>query len=156
MFKVNRDKELKAEYQKVLHSYEDDLIIEEVLSEEILGVSPVYYIPHRPVIMLSNTSTKVRHVFNASATGYIGVSLNECVLSGPSLNPDLVEELSDFRRCPFAITADITKAFLQISVQRNDRNVHKERAIRYGTYDSHVYSLVKRLPFLLSHQTSFE
>lgn len=81
--------------------------------------------PHRPVVKLSSTSTKVRPVFDASATGYNGVSLNDCLLSGPSLNPDLVEVLIRFRRWPFAITADITKAFLQVSVQRNDRDVHR-------------------------------
>lgn len=30
-----------------------------------------------------------------------------------------------FRRWPIAITADIRKAFVQISVQRKDRDVHR-------------------------------
>lgn len=125
MIKLDKDKELKKEYQKVFDSYESDLIVEEVPSEEISGVSPVYYMPHRPVVKLSSTSTKVRPVFDASATGYNGVSLNDCLLSGPSLNPDLVEVLIRFRRWPFALTADIAKAFLQVTVQRNDRDVHR-------------------------------
>lgn len=47
------------------------------------------------------------------------------MVTGPSLNPDLVEILLQFRRWPFAITADIAKAFLQISVHGADKNVHR-------------------------------
>lgn len=38
MVKLDKDKELKKEYQKVFDSYESDLIIEEVPSEEVPGV----------------------------------------------------------------------------------------------------------------------
>ena len=125
LVKLDQDIELKKEYQRVLDSYEADHIIEEVPSQEISGVNPVYYMPHRPVVKLSSSSTKVRPVFDASASCYNGVSLNDCLSSGPSLNPDLVEVLIRFRRWPIAITADIRKAFLQISVQQKDRDVHR-------------------------------
>lgn len=46
--------------------------------------------PHRPVIR-DSISSKVRLVFDASAAGPNGVSLNNCLDSGPSLIPDLVE-----------------------------------------------------------------
>ncbi|XP_068237125.1 uncharacterized protein [Palaemon carinicauda] len=118
MVKLEHDKELKKEYQKVFDSYESDHIIEEVPRQEISGVNPVYYMPHRPVVKLSSSSTKIRPVFDASASCYNGVSLNDCLSSGPSLNPDLVEVLIRFRRWPIAVTADIRKAFLQISVHR--------------------------------------
>ncbi|XP_068232198.1 uncharacterized protein [Palaemon carinicauda] len=125
MVKLEHDKELKKEYQKVFDSYESDHIIEEVPRQEISGVNPVYYMPHRPVVKLSSSSTKIRPVFDASASCYNGVSLNDCLSSGPSLNPDLVEVLIRFRRWPIAVTADIRKAFLQISVQEKDRDVHR-------------------------------
>ncbi|XP_068250435.1 uncharacterized protein [Palaemon carinicauda] len=125
MIKLEHDKELKKEYQKVFDSYESDHIIEEVPRQEISGVNPVYYMPHRPVVKLSSSSTKIKPVFDASASCYDGVSLNDCLSSGPSLNPDLVEVLIRFRRWPIAVTADIRKAFLQISVQEKDRDVHR-------------------------------
>ncbi|XP_068247720.1 uncharacterized protein [Palaemon carinicauda] len=125
MVKLEHDKELKKEYQKVFDSYESDHIIEEVPRQEISGVNPVYYMPHRPVVKLSSSSTKIRPVFDASASCYNGVSLNDCLSSGPSLNPDLVEVLIRFRRWPIAVTADIRKAFLQINVQEKDRDVHR-------------------------------
>ena len=62
-------------------------------------------------------------MFDASASCHNGVSLNGCLSSSPSLNPDLVEVLIRFHRWPIAITPDIRKAFLKISVQRNDRDV---------------------------------
>ena len=102
-------------------SYESDHIIEEVPKQDITSVNPVYYMPRRPVLMLSSSSTKVRPVFDASAFWYNGVSLNDCLSSGLSLNSDLVEVFMRFRRWPVAITADIKKVILQISVQRKER-----------------------------------
>ncbi|XP_042874774.1 uncharacterized protein LOC122254950 [Penaeus japonicus] len=123
--KLDKDKELKKDYLKVLASYEDENIIEEVPSNEISNVNPIYYMPHRPVIKLNSSSTKIRPVFDASASCFNGVSLNDCLHSGPSLNPDLVEVLVRFRRWPIAITADIKKAFLQINVRKEDKDVHR-------------------------------
>ncbi|XP_042892723.1 uncharacterized protein LOC122266866 [Penaeus japonicus] len=123
--KLDKDKELKKDYLKVLASYEDENIIEEVPSNEISNVNPVYYMPHRPVIKLNSSSTKIRPVFDASASCFNGVSLNDCLHSGPSLNPDLVEVLVRFCRWPIAITADIKKAFLQINVRKEDKDVHR-------------------------------
>ena len=53
------------------------------------------------------------------------MSLNDCLESGPSLIPLLPEVLLRFRRWQFALTADISKAFLQISLKREDRDVHR-------------------------------
>ncbi|XP_066956312.1 uncharacterized protein [Macrobrachium rosenbergii] len=116
---------LRERYDEVFEEYEKDDIIEEVPHSEISSVYPVYYLPHRPVIRESSNSTKVRPVFDASAVSYNGISLNDCLECGPSLNPDLVEVLIRFRRWRVALTADITKAFLQIKVQREDQDVHR-------------------------------
>ena len=80
--------------------------------------------PHRPVIK-GNVSSKIRPVFDASAAGPNGISLNDYLESGPSLIPDLVEILLRFRKWNITLTADITKVFLQIGVQRPDQDVHR-------------------------------
>ncbi|XP_037775537.1 uncharacterized protein LOC119572501 [Penaeus monodon] len=123
--KLDKDPQLKEQYFDVFTGYEDEGIIEEVPSNEIVSSQPIYYMPHRPVVKESSTSTKIRPVFDASAASYNGVSLNDCLESGPSLNPDLVKVLIRFRRWKVALTADITKAFLQICVQQKDRDVHR-------------------------------
>ena len=78
----------------------------------------------RTCLVKDSISSKVRPVFDALAAGPNGISLNNCLDSGPSLIPDLVEILLRFRRWNIALTADITKAFLQIGVQRPDQDVH--------------------------------
>ncbi|XP_066958819.1 uncharacterized protein [Macrobrachium rosenbergii] len=116
---------LRERYDEVFEEYEKHDIIEEVPHSEISSVYPVYYLPHRAVIHESSNSTKVRPVFDASAVSYNSISLNDCLECGPSLNPDLVEVLIRFRRWKVALTADITKAFLQIKVLREDQDVHR-------------------------------
>ena len=51
------------------------------------------------------------------------VSLNDCLEQGPSLLPDLFKVLIRFRW--FKVTADIEKAFLNIQVKEEDRDVKR-------------------------------
>ena len=44
---------------------------------------------------------------------------------GPKLIPDLVQILLRFRRWRFGVTADIKKAFLQIELNKADKDVHR-------------------------------
>ena len=64
-------------------------------------------------------------MFDASAPGYYGISLNDWVETSPNLLPNIVEILVRFRRWLIGLSADITKAFLQIEVQRSDQDVHR-------------------------------
>jgi hypothetical protein len=121
--RLDRDPEMRQKYDSVFVEYESLGIVEEVKETDI--ARPVFYLPHHPVVKESSTSTKIRPVFDASATGVNGVSLNDCVEAGPSLIPSLVEILLRFRRWNVALSADITKAFLQISVCETDRNAHR-------------------------------
>ena len=104
---------------------EQNGVIEEVPTDEMASMYPIYYMPHRPVVRESTTATKVRPVFDATAPGYNVVSLNDCLETGPSVIPNLAEMLIRFRRWKVltALTADITKAFLQIKVRREDRDL---------------------------------
>ncbi|XP_068208316.1 uncharacterized protein [Palaemon carinicauda] len=120
--KFNDDRRI---YDEVFKEYERDCIIKEVPPSEMVTSYPVYYLHHRPVVRESSNSTKVRPVFDASAVGYNGISLNDCLECGPSLNPDPVGVLIRFRRRKVALTANITKAFLQIKVRREDQDVHR-------------------------------
>ncbi len=122
--RLESNPELKEKYNSVFEEYEAQGFIEEVSSESTVS-QPVYYMPHHPVVKEESTSTKVRPVFDASAVGVNGLSLNDCVEAGPSLIPSLVEVLLRFRRWNVALSADITKAFLQVSVQEEDRNAHR-------------------------------
>ena len=45
--------------------------VEEVPSNQMASMYPIYYMPHRPVVWKSSTTTRVRPVFDASALALI-------------------------------------------------------------------------------------
>ena len=121
--KLSQQPDLERRYRSALDDMESNGVIVEV--DEFVSQYPTYYMPHRPIIKESSNTTKIRPVFDASAAGYNGVSLNDCMHTGPMLIPSLVDILMRFRRWPIALTADIQKAFLQIRVRREDQDVHR-------------------------------
>lgn len=70
---------------------------------------------------MDKKSTKLRVVFDASAKNK-GCSLNDCLYKGPCLNPLLYDVLLRFRVHTIGLTADIEKAYLQISVYPEHRD----------------------------------
>lgn len=77
--------------------------------------------PHQLVIKESRT-TKLRVAFDASSRSHRSKSLNDNLESGPNLNADLVGLLLNFRKHKIALVADIEKAFLQIVINKKDRD----------------------------------
>ena len=74
--KLAKDPKLQNRYDVALTEMETSGIITEVKPEEICVPYPVFYMPHRPVVRESILTTKVRPVFDASAKGHNGISLN--------------------------------------------------------------------------------
>ena len=70
-------------------------IVREQLEEGIVEVAPktptgdrTFYMPHKPVVRESASTTKVRMVFDASAKPHLlANSINECMYTGPPLQP---------------------------------------------------------------------
>ncbi len=67
-------------------------------------------------------TTKLRNVYDASAR-FDGPSLNDCLHSGPKFDQRIFDILLRFRAHQVAVTADIEKAFLMVSVARKDCDV---------------------------------
>ena len=112
---------------EVLKEY--DLIMKEQLANNIMEPveetekKEVHYLPHHPVVRESAETTKVRIVYDASAKARKGdKSLNECLHTGPSLAPLLYDVLLRMRAHPIMLVADIEKAFLQIEIDKDDRD----------------------------------
>lgn len=81
-----------------------------------------HYLPHMGVIK-DSTTTPLRIVFDCSARLKKGLpSLNDCLLTGPSLTEQLVKVLLKFRLNPYAFIADISKAFLRVGLNETDRD----------------------------------
>ena len=64
---------------------------------------------------------KLRVVYDASAKDK-GPSLNECLYTGPKFYQHIFDLLR-FRLHKIALTADVEKAFLMISIKEADRDV---------------------------------
>ena len=65
----------------------------------------------------------VRVVYDASARSANSPSLNDCLLNGPKFNQLIFDLLVRFRSYRVALTADLEKAFLMVSVEEADRDV---------------------------------
>ena len=82
-----------------------------------------FYLPHKPVFREGAETTKLRVVYNASAkSGRESPSLNKCLEKGPPLQNLLWNILVRNRFKPYAITADIKRAFPQIRIRESDRD----------------------------------
>ncbi|XP_068245307.1 uncharacterized protein [Palaemon carinicauda] len=114
-FKNNPD--FFEEYNQIFDNYLQLGFIEKV-NEPIFG----HYLPHHGVRKDSAT-THLRIVFNASSKQTVSdPSLNDCLLTGPSLTAKLFDYLLVFRTNPFAVVSDISKAFLRIGINFNSRD----------------------------------
>ena len=118
--RAQNDEQYGQQYSKVVDSYVEKEFIEQVPNQLVEG----HYMPHHAVFKKSAT-TPLRIVFNASSKPNDGKSLNDCLLTGPSLTAKLHEILVQFRQGTYAVTADISKAFHRIIVNPDDRKFLK-------------------------------
>lgn len=116
----------KLATQNLLEDY--DSVFKEWLTEGIIERVPdgeldnfAHYLPHRPVVK-ENGTTKIRSVFDASACKKGHPSLNQCLERGPNLIELVPSSLNRFREQEIDVISDIKKTFLQIIVNRRDRD----------------------------------
>ncbi|GFX38767.1 integrase catalytic domain-containing protein [Trichonephila clavipes] len=122
-----------------------------------------YFLPHHAVVREQKDSAKVRIVFDASSKGKGALSLNDCLESGPNLNPDLLIIILRFRLHKIAFCADIQHAFLEIGIVEEDRQFLKflwrkkgEPSLDLSTHNVETFRYtrvtfgVKCSPFLLA------
>lgn len=84
-----------------------------------------YYLPHHAVINMDKSTTKLRVVFDASAKTSNGVSLNDELMIGPSIQDNLHISLMRWRTHQFVFAADVEKMYRQIKVQADHQKYQK-------------------------------
>ena len=103
----------------------------------------VHYLSHHAVVREDALTTKVRVVMDGSAkVNAEAPSLNECLYTGPSLTPNILNILLRFRWFKVPIISNIEKAFHMIRVDERDRD-----SLRFLWIDD-INSTDPRLVFL--------
>jgi len=117
--RLESDPDTMEIYDNVMKQQLEDGIIEKVTTDQ--NTTNEYYIPHKPVIRPNAESTKLRVVYDASASNN-GVSLNSCLEPGPQMQNLLWSVLIRNRTHPIALCGDMKQAFLQIRIKEEDRD----------------------------------
>ena len=114
--------DLVQKYDEIIEYQLKQGVVEKVRMESKDTIK--HYIPHHAVINPTKATTKVRIVYDASAKTKSGnKSLNECLYRGPMLLQNLTGILFRFRLNKIALVSDIEKAFLQIGLQEDAKDV---------------------------------
>lgn len=122
--RLHKDKRLFDQYKAFIDEYvylQHASYIE--LSMETKDSLRKYFLPHHCVIREEAVSTKLRVVFDASMKTSSGVSLNELMYKGPTVQPDLFDIVCRFRTLKFVFTTDIVKMYRQILINPDHRHL---------------------------------
>ena len=118
--RLKKDPELFDSYNGIFQEQLKAGIIERV-PKETENKGNVHFMPHHGVVRRDRQTSKLRIVFDGSArSAPHSLSLNDHLEIGPNFVPQLFDLMIDFRSHNIALTADIEKAFLQISIQETD------------------------------------
>lgn len=123
--RLEKDAELRREYSRFLREYEELGHCEIVDESKDVPGTKFFYLPHHAVLRPSSTSTKLRVVFDASAKSSSGVSLNELLMVGPTVQDSLFAILLRFRRFQHVFSADLSKMYRQVRVDPSSVNFQR-------------------------------
>ena len=110
-------------YCEFMFKYEQLNHMTKLSNPEIL--KNLFYLPHHIVTKITSSTTKNRAVFNASSIDESGTSLNDQLLIGPTLQPELFDTIIKFRLHSVAFCADIEMMYRQILIHPNDRKYQR-------------------------------
>ncbi|XP_073956541.1 uncharacterized protein [Choristoneura fumiferana] len=122
--KLERDVNLKKSYSDVIQEYVNLGHMVEI-TDPHKNSNKSCYLPHHAVIREDKSTSKLRVVFDASCKNSRGVSLNDSLMIGPTIQPDLRHLIMSWRRYPVCLVADIVKMYRQVLVDEKDANYQR-------------------------------
>ena len=140
-------------YDDIIQEQQQQGIIEPVPEQSSQNE---FYIPHKEVVKKSAETTKLRIVYNGSASeSNTQPSLNNCLNPGPPLQNQLWSIL--VRSCffPILLTGDLQKAFLQVRIKKQECDALRFHWKAPGSDEITTYRFTRALfgltcsPFLL-------
>ena len=111
-------------FQEVIETYLELGHAEEVPAEDS-PPSPHFYLPMHCVLKESSSSTKLRVVFDGSAVTTTGLSLNQALFVGPTIQSTLSSILIKFRSYPVALNSDVSKMYREVQLSTPDKDLHR-------------------------------
>ncbi|XP_065079455.1 uncharacterized protein LOC135702362 [Ochlerotatus camptorhynchus] len=135
--RLSKNPDLKAQYV--------DFMAEYIELGHMVPVDPLqdkthtrsFYLPHHAVLKPSSTTTKCRVVFDGSSKSSTGISLNDCLMVGPTVQDALYAIVIRFCMYEVALVADVTKMYRQMWVHPDDRRL--QLVYWQSRTDSHVH-----------------
>ncbi|GBL74082.1 hypothetical protein AVEN_230983-1 [Araneus ventricosus] len=112
----SKNKWVASEYKELINDQLERGVIEECERDK-----KEYLIPHRAVVRKDKKKTKVRVVFNCSSKSRGNFSLDDCLETGPNLNPNVLDVILNFCKFKIVFKADIEKAFVMIGISESGR-----------------------------------
>ncbi|XP_050360138.1 uncharacterized protein LOC126779964 isoform X1 [Nymphalis io] len=125
--RFRRDPIFKRHYIEFMREYENlGHMTLDSHSTSVPEISKLqYFIPHHGVVRDSSTTTKLRVVFDASASTSSGVSLNDIQMVGPVVQDDLFSILTRFRQHRYVVSGDVEKMYRAIELNPVQRPLQK-------------------------------
>jgi hypothetical protein len=144
--RLTKNQELRREYTKFMDEYLSlghmQLVPGGDNSYDNTSKKLICFLPHHAVFKESSTTTKTRVVFDASAKGTTGVSLNDILMFGPTIQQDLLSIILRFRMHRYVMTANISKMYRQIRVHPEDYDLQRILWRRSSVEPLRQYQLV--------------
>ena len=138
------------DFVEVMHEYFNLGHAEQVpLNKVDSPASEVYYLPMHAVHKDDSTTSKLRIVFDASASTTSGTSLNDHLLVGPTVHPSLIDVLLKFRRYKVALTTDVSRMYRAVRLPDYQKDLHRF-VWREGPKEQFRYYRMTRLTFGVS------
>jgi hypothetical protein len=121
--RLEPDPGLKKQYHDFMKEYEELGHMEPVTHHEEKGTC--YYLPHHPVLKETSSTTKTGVVFDGGAKTSNGLSLNDTLQVGATVQQDLYSIVFGFRTHQVCFTAHIAKMYRQIAVHPQDSDLQR-------------------------------
>ncbi|XP_033218124.1 uncharacterized protein LOC117173593 [Belonocnema kinseyi] len=121
--KFEKDPILRDQYFECIQSFLNENHMTLLKNEE--SFNREFFLPHHAVIKNSSLTTKTRVVFDGSCKSSSGISLNDALMVGPTIQDELFSTFTRFRIFLFALTADIEQMYRQIQLTNEHRLFQK-------------------------------
>jgi hypothetical protein len=94
-------------------------------NEDASSAEEWYYLPHHAVFKSSSSTTRTCVVSDGSCHSSKGLSLNDTLLVGPTVQQDLYSIVLRFGTYQSALIADIANMYHQMRMHQDDRKLQK-------------------------------